>query len=148
MPMCRSMCGHVNASLIWIDGCRLCLANTCHLPIMLRLADKLDAEFSKYPKPMGCTSCFINNSGYLGKNQGRVTIVTLTHLEWPGRGHNPPHSWISTCEDSQLQALFMWNIELIWFLWSNQQQQMRNTQVGNWEILFLWGNHRNLKWAM
>ncbi len=117
MPICRSMCGHINALLLWIDGCRSCFANTCHLPIMLRSASKLDVVFSKYPKPMGCTSYFINNSGYIGKNWGRVPIVTLTHLKKPGRGHNPLHSRTSTLEDSQLRALCMWNIELIWFLW-------------------------------
>ena len=61
---------------------------------MLHPADKLDAVFSKYPHPMprDALATSLITVATLAKIKGGDTIVTLTYLKKPRRGHNPPHS--------------------------------------------------------
>ncbi len=102
MPMCCSMCGHVHASLVWIDGCRTCLANMCHRPIMLHSADKLDTKFLKYPNLWDALAASL------------ITAATLARIE----GGSPLWPWHISKDHGGATTLYTHELALVMILYA------------------------------
>ncbi len=92
MPL--QACGCHNTLLIWLIDFLITFGKRIISPLHGASGWQAQCTILKVPIPMGGTSRFIVNGGYIGTNRGGATILLgYPHISWKAwLGHNQPQS--------------------------------------------------------